>query len=147
MPFGVRVQGLEETVRAMGVRVDNFRAAFDAAVFVVAGRVITAAMELAPVRTGRLRRSRFVTRTTPVQAGFGAEYAAVVHEVGRHRKFLTRALSSSSPRLAAEVASVMRAAPTATLATAIAVHPTAPNNGGAEPPRRSRSAGPARRAR
>lgn len=55
-------------------------AAMQAAMFRRGQDLLDLAVPLTPSRSGRLRASRYCTRTDPVETGFSAPYAAAVHE-------------------------------------------------------------------
>lgn len=104
--------------------------AFEAAAFTVMSDIITASLPDVPVRTGALKASRFVARTVPITGGFGAEYAAAVHELdgGRGWKFLQRALTELLPSMGARLGALTEqyAKSGTTIANVRAVHPERP---------------------
>jgi hypothetical protein len=124
-----KVTGIQETTAKLDAARRRHEDAFRAAEFVVAGELLTELLPGVPFATGELRDSRFVTRASPAQAGFAAEHALVTHEVGQHKKYLQRpmsTLSSSVPdRIARHLPRFVEAG--TTLATAPTQHPERPD--------------------
>jgi hypothetical protein len=124
----VKATGFKETAAAIEVSRRRHEDAFRAAEFVVAGDLLSELLPGIPVATGELRDSRFLTRTSPVQAGFAAEHATVVHEVGEHKKYLQRPMSQASSSVPDRIARLIPGFVKAgtTLATAKTDHPERP---------------------
>lgn len=124
-----KVTGIKETTAALDASRRRHEEAFKAAEFAVAGELLTELLPGIPVQTGALRDSRFVTRTSPAQAGFAAEHALVVHEVGEHKKYLQRPMSSLSSSIPDRMARLLPRFVEAgvTLATAPTDHPERPD--------------------
>jgi len=125
----VKVTGITETTTALEATRRRHEEAFKAAEFVVAGELLSELLPGVPFATGELRDSRFVTRTSPAQAGFAAEHALVVHEVGEHKKFLQRPMSTLSSSVPDRIARLLPRFVEAgmTLATAPTDHPERPD--------------------
>lgn len=124
-----KVTGIKEATAALEVSRRRHEDAFAAAEFVVAGDLLTELLPGIPVATGELRDSRFLTRASPAQAGFAAEHALVVHEVGEHAKYLQRPMSSLSSSIPDRIARILPrfAQAGVTLATAPTDHPERPD--------------------
>lgn len=159
--FTMKVSGLNsggtttvETVRRAIVKHgDKGMRAFQGAMYLYATIVITSAMRLTPVLTGWLRRSRYVQEPQQISltrfgfvAGFGAPYAAAVHDVwARHVtgqwKYLSTAIAENAPRMTRVLVSTMNRLIKANAGVeAIPVlHPTAPPYGPRPPVRRMTS--------
>ncbi len=114
---------------------DAVREAWKVAHFRLAEDIIDAALRDVPVRTGRLKRSRFVERRHPVPFGFSAEYAYTVHELhrGRGKKYLQHAISTAHGTAQRTLAAHFRRALATgeTLASISGRHPSRPVEGGA----------------
>lgn len=104
MLVDIKVTGVDAAIANVTKATRRFRDAFEAATFVVAGDVLAGLMPGVPRKSGALQESAFVTRAMPAEMGFAAEYAAAVHEVGPHRKYLQRPVSSASGTVADRVA-------------------------------------------
>lgn len=124
----MKVTGIKEIEAALEKQRQRHDDAFRAAEFVVAGELLSELLPGVPVASGELRESRYVTRTWPVQAGFAAEHAIPVHELGAHKKYLQRPMSASSSSVPARVARLIPGfvAGGVTLATAPTSHPDQP---------------------
>jgi hypothetical protein len=138
--FNLKVTGLDKVLTETQKATRRFVDAFDAAMFVVAGDILSDLLPQVPRKSGALQDSRFVSRTRPVEAGFGARHATVVHEVGPHKKYLQRPVSQASSSVAARVAALVPrfAEAGTTLATAPSKHPATPKTTASRPARRLR---------
>lgn len=125
-------QGIAKVETEIGRLARVYPAAFHAAAFTVMSEIITASLPDVPVKTGALKASRFVARTVPVTGGFGADYAAAVHELdgGRGWKFLQRALAELLPSMGARLGALteLYAKNGTTIATVRATHPERPGS-------------------
>lgn len=104
MLVDMKVTGLDVVAAEAAKAAKRFRDAFEAANFVVASEVLADLMPGVPRKSGALQESAFVTRAMPAEAGFAADYAAAVHEVGPHRKYLQRPVSAAQSTVADRVA-------------------------------------------
>lgn len=121
--FSVRIVGAETVKKNIIIQCGLGLDAFVGAFYLFASTVITTAMRLTPYLTGYLRASRYIQRPIKgivfkFQAGFGAPYAAAVHErQAKHAtgewKFLATALafhdSSKDRMIAATTARLWKA--------------------------------------
>lgn len=128
MQLDVNVRGQKEALEAVAKATKRHADAFAAAVFVVASEVLSELLPQVPRRTGELVESRFVTRTSPVEVGFGAPHALAAHELGADRKFLQRPTSQSASTVPSRIARVLPRLleAGATLQSVPAQHPTTP---------------------
>ena len=126
--FDLKLSGIDEVLTATQKATRRYVDAFEAAVFVAAGNILTELTPGVPFKTGELRDSDFVTRTMPVDAGFSAGHAAAAHEVGPQKKFLQRPMSAAASTTTKRIAALVPgfAERGVTLATAPATHPEHP---------------------
>lgn len=140
--LSMKVTGVKEAKETLREEGRRFARAWPAAAFAEASQLMTETLPDVPRRTGELRESRYVSRTDPVEAGFGADYAALVHEmavshpIGRW-KFLQSKLNERSAGMVERMAERLAAyaAGGITLSTVPAIHPTRPKATRARPPR------------
>lgn len=113
-------------------------AAMEAAMFLRAQAFLDLASPLVPRLKGTLWASRYATRTSPVEAGFSAPYAALVEEKHEHHtngqwKYASTALAQMVNQGSAQLERDFALAfdSRMTLASAPARHPERPSPGAA----------------
>jgi hypothetical protein len=142
--FDLKLTGIDDVLTRSERATKSFVDAFHAAMFVVAGDILSELLPGVPFKTGALRDSRWIPRAAPTAIEFSAPHAASAHELGSKKKFLQRAVSEASGSVTDRVAALVPrfAASNTTVSTAPTSHPTRPSGGGRARPRL-----PARRLR
>ncbi len=137
------IVGIEESAKRVQEALDEakrvHKSAHEAALFIVAGEALSAA--LPPVQTGELRDSKYLERQMPIEGGFSAAHAAKVHETHpTQRKFWQLAFSASTSTLNRRIEELLPSliAGRVSLETVPAVHPEKPQ---AHTPRRQLNRG------
>lgn len=141
----LKLTGVDETIKGLAKATKAHADALDAAMFVVAGDILTELLPGVPFKRGVLRASRWVPRTAPTAIEFSADHAAHAHELGLHRKYLQRPVSEAASSVPARLAALVPkfAEAGTTLALAPSKHPTQPAGGAGA--RRQRPQAPSRR--
>jgi hypothetical protein len=89
--------------------------AYAAAIYLAGTNILSTSLKLAPVATGHLRKTRYLTRPRmsgprfDMEIGYSASYAVFVHEIRKNYfvgewKFLKRAVDYHAPRLMDDIA-------------------------------------------
>lgn len=101
----IEVQGVDEVKARLEEQGRRYADALKASIFVAGAAVIDETTPLVPEVSGDLRRSSFVRRADPVEAGYAAYYAAWVHEkqTSAGWKFLNRGMQQAQDEVMAVV--------------------------------------------